>query len=202
MTVNPNGTSFTTFRNQNKAEAYGLEFIVSQQVLNWWRLNGNFSYFHSALKGPDITADNASSNSWTVRMMSMMMIPGIFDFQFSFNYNSPVIFNPSIGGGRMGGGGGGFFMMGNQGRMAENYWADAGLKKDVLSGKGTITLRLSDIFKTQKYNITTYGNNFTSEARRTRDSRILFVGFSYKFNDYKRRQQRLQDMMDEAESFN
>lgn len=205
MTVYPNGTSFTTFRNQNKAEAYGLEFIVTQQIARWWRMNGNFSYFHSALMGPDVTGDNAASNSWTVRLMSMMMIPNIFDLQISFNYNSPVIFNPSVSGGRMGGHsgpGGGFFMMGSQGRMAENYWADAGLKKDVLGGKGTITLRLSDIFKTQRYNITTYGENFTSESKRTRDSRTFFVGFSYKFNDYKRRQQRLQDTMDEAESFN
>ncbi|MEJ5301830.1 MAG: TonB-dependent receptor [Bacteroidales bacterium] len=204
MTVYPNGTSFTTFRNQNKAEAYGLEFIVTQQVLQWWRLNGNFSYFHSALMGPDVTGDNSSSNSWTLRFMSMMMIPGVFDLQLSFNYNSPVIFNPSVGGGRMGGpgGGGGFFMMGSQGRMSENYWADAGLKKDILSGKGTISIRLSDIFKTQKYNITTFGDNFISEAKRTRDSRVLFVGFSYKFNDYKRRQQRLQDTIDEAESYN
>jgi hypothetical protein len=84
--------------------------------------------------------------------------------------------------------------------MDEMYSADIGLKKDVLDGNGTITVRLSDVFKTQKYNMTTYGTNFVSLSERSRDSRTLFIGFSYRFNDYKK-QQRREDMnnMDDFE---
>ncbi|HOE59201.1 MAG TPA: TonB-dependent receptor [Bacteroidales bacterium] len=192
MSVDNNGVSFTTFKNQDKSSAAGLEVILAQQFAKWWRLNTNFSYYHAEVDGPDITQQTASSNSWTFRLNSLMSVPRLADIQINFNYNSPMVFNPSIG--RHGGGG-------TQGKMEENYWADLGIKKNFLDGNASISLRLSDIFKTMKFNMTTYGSNFTSKSERTRDSRTLFVGLSYKFNDYKRRQQKLQDMIEELDEF-
>lgn len=193
MTVDTTGISRSTYRNQDKSYSYGLELIVTQQFLRWWRVNGNFSYFRSRFEGQDISAETRETDSWTFKFNSMMQIPKICDVQVSFNYNSPVVFTPSIGGhrGQVGG---------SQGRMDEMYSADIGLKKDVLDGNGTITVRLSDVFKTQKYNMTSYGTNFISFSERSRDSRTLFIGFSYRFNDYKK-QQRREDMnnMDDFE---
>ncbi len=192
MSVDNNGISFTTFKNQNKSSAAGIELILTQQFFKWWRLNTNFSYYHAEVDGPDVTQQTASSNSWTFRLNSLMSIPRLADIQINFNYNSPMVFNPSTG--RHGGGG-------TQGKMDENYWADLGLKKDFLDGNLSLSVRLSDVFKTMKFNMTTYGSNFTSTSERTRDSRILFVGLSYKFNDYKRRQQKLQNMIQELDEF-
>ncbi len=183
MTVDSVGISHSTFRNQDRSYSYGMELIVTQQIIKWWRVNGNFSYFRSKFEGKDISAETKETDSWTFKVNSMMQIPKVCDVQLSFYYNSPVVFTPSVGGHRG-------MIGGSQGRLAEMYSADIGLKKEVLDGNGTITVRLSDIFKTVKYNMTSYGTNFISESERTRDSRTLFIGFSYRFNDYKRRQQK------------
>lgn len=187
MTLDTSGVSFTTYKNQDKSYAYGSELIVTQQIQKWWRLNTSFSYFMTGFEGADVNINTKESDSWTFKVFSMMMIPKIVDIQFNFNYNAPVVFTPSINSFRS------MMMGGTQGRLEANYWADIGLKKEVLKGKGNITLRVSDIFKTQAYNITTYGTNFTTKSERGRESRILFIGFSYRFNDFKRRPSKERD---------
>jgi outer membrane receptor protein involved in Fe transport len=182
MTLDTSGVSFTTYKNQDKSYAYGSEIILTQQIQKWWRLNTSFSYFLTGFKGADVNTNTQESDSWTFKIFSMMTIPKIVDIQLNFNYNAPVVFTPSINSFRS------MMMGGTQGRLESNYWADIGLKKDVLKGKGTITMRLSDVFKTQSFNITTYGSNFTTYSEKGRNSRILFIGFSYRFNDFKRRQ--------------
>ncbi|HOW21669.1 MAG TPA: outer membrane beta-barrel protein, partial [Tenuifilaceae bacterium] len=57
----------------------------------------------------------------------------------------------------------------------------------VLNNKGTITVRASDIFNTQKSKSNSWDTNFTSYSENWRNSQMLFVGFSYKINNYKAR---------------
>lgn len=191
MTVT-NDTSFTTYRNQDKAYAYGMELIVTQQLLKWWKVNANWSYFRTRFEGADLSNETKENDSWTFRANSMMQIPKIADIQVSFRYNAPVVFTPSISGYRGGDGG-------TQGRRDEEYSVDMGIKRDFFKGKGSLNIRLRDIFNTEKSRVTSYGDNFVSISERTRDSRMIFVGFTYRFNDFKRRQERertSQDMED------
>ncbi len=123
----------------------------------------------------------------------MMNIPKIFDLQINFNYDAPVVFTPGIGGFRS------MMMGGTQGKRDATWRMDIGVKRDILKGKGTISLRISDLFKSQKYNITSWGENFTSVSNRTRQGQMVFLGFSYRFNDFKRRLQRQNEEMSEFE---
>jgi hypothetical protein len=50
-----------------------------------------------------------------------------------------------------------------------------------LKGKGTLGLRLSDIFNTRKFNINISDYNFTQEMHFQRDSRVLYFSFNYNF---------------------
>lgn len=197
MKVNENGQSFTTFTNQDRANAYGFEFILTQQILKWWKANGNFSYFKSEYVGTDISSKTSTGKSWNFKFNSQMTLPYDMELQVNFYYNAPSIMAPGIGGGFRGG------MMGGgvQGKMAENYSADIGFRKKVLKGNGTVSVRVSDVFDTQRNESTSYGNNFESTSYRKRDSRVLFVGLSYRFNDYKRRQIKSMEngMMEEGE---
>lgn len=193
MEVYDDGTSFTTYKNQDKQKAYGAELIVTQQLISWWRLNANFSYFRTRFEGPDIASESQENDSWTVKANSMMNIPKIFDLQINFNYDAPVVFTPGIGGFRS------MMMGGTQGKRDATWRMDIGVKRDILKGKGTISLRISDLFKSQKYNITSWGENFTSVSNRTRQGQMVFLGFSYRFNDFKRRLQRQNEEMSEFE---
>lgn len=187
MTVK-NDTSFTTYRNQDKAYAYGAELIVTQQILKWWRVNANWSYFRTKFEGADLSSETKENDSWTFRTNSMMQIPKWFDVQVSFEYNAPVVYTPSISGFRGGGG--------TQGKREEQYSVDMGIKRDFFKGKGSLNIRIRDIFDSEVMKTTSYGENFISFQERKRDSRMVFVGFTYRFNDFKRRQERERAMQD------
>jgi hypothetical protein len=79
---------------------------------------------------------------------------------------------------------------GSQGKTKEMYWLDLGARINVLNRKGTITIRVSDILNTQKSRSDTWDTNFTSYTESWRDSRVVFVGFSYRINNYKVRRER------------
>jgi len=68
------------------------------------------------------------------------------------------------------------------------------VRKSVLGNKGTVSLRLSDIFNTEGFRMYNYGNNFAINMERFRTSRMLYVGFSYRINEMERRNQRPREM--------
>jgi len=56
------------------------------------------------------------------------------------------------------------------------------VKQEVLKGRGTINLRVSDIFNTLQFQSDSFGPNFVSTSRNKRESRIAFIGFSYRLS--------------------
>jgi hypothetical protein len=60
-----------------------------------------------------------------------------------------------------------------------------------MNDKLSVTLRLSDVFNTRKFGGEVTGSSFTSKFNRRMDSRILFLGVTYKFNNYKEKRERL-----------
>jgi len=157
-------TNLTTPINLASRQAYGLELIASRTLFNIWKINGNASAFRNILTGNYLeeVIDNRNF-SWSVRVNSNITFWKDIDLQVAANYRSPVL-QP-------------------QGTMLAVYFAEMALKKDVLNKKGTITFRLNDIFNTQEFRFTQFGENFTSENYRKRQSRIAFLGFSYRFGN-------------------
>lgn len=171
-------TTFNTDINLASRKAYGVELVASQTFFKIWKLNGNVSGFRNILTGANAGTNLNNRNfSWTARLNSVISLWKGLDFQLSANYRSPIILS--------------------QGTMAAMYFTEMALKKDVLNKKGTITFRLNDIFNTQEFTINQEGENFRSENYRKRQSRIAFIGFSYRFGDMdgqnKRRDRRNQD---------
>lgn len=191
-TLQPNGVLFTTFKNVAKSENYGVEFIWTQPIAQWWRLVANFSYFKTRVNGQGIIDVNQEATSWMTRIMSSFTFWNKTQLQVVFNYNSPTI---TMGGGMFGGGpGGGRYGSGTiiaQGKMYEMYGLDLALRKDLFNDKLSVTLRLSDVFNTRKFAGEVNGSTFTSKFSRKMDTRVLYLGISYKFNNYKEKRERL-----------
>lgn len=167
----------TTYDNLNSSVNYGVEVVASSPIFKWWRINGSYSYFHAEINGAGVTSDAKSSNSWTAKIASVVFLPKGIEFQQNFNYRSPIVTSGTGGRG---------FSAGGQGIMARMWSLDLGLKKNFLKNKATITARVSDVFKTTTFNSTTYGDNFETNYERGRNSRMFFIGLSYKINDYRR----------------
>ncbi len=198
-TLQSNGVLYSTFDNVAKGENYGVEFIWTQPVTKWWRLVANFSYFRIKLNGQGIVNVNQDGTSWTSRIMSSFTFWDKTQLQVVFNYNSPTIMMS----GGMGFGGSGRYgtQAIAQGKIYEMYGLDLGLRKDFFGDKLSVNLRLSDVFNTRKFKGEVNGEGFNSIFDRKMDSRVLYIGISYKFNNYQNKRERLNPDEIEQEMF-
>ncbi len=191
-TLDSTGVSHTTWENLNNGTSYGLELVFGQKLFKWWKINASGSFFHQQFEGDQVNEQARSSNSWTGKVNSAFTPMKGFDIQLSFFYNSPVV-SASGASDRFFSGGGG------AGKMAENYWADLGMRKDFLKGALSLSLRVQDLFKTQKYNSWSWGDNYETTTQRYRESRVLFLGLTYKINGGVKNKRRVDNGDEEME---
>mgnify|MGYP002344270144 CR=1 FL=1 len=183
--VGDDNIAMSTFKNIDKSESLGIEGVVSQTITPWWKVNANANYFRTKLYSDFLDERSSTGDGWSARATSTWNIGKNIELQLNGNYRSPSI---SVGGSMR------FWQSGGgQGRTAEMYWFDLGARINVLNRKGTITLRVSDVLKTMNHKSETWGTNFTSNIDRYRESRVIFIGFSYRINEYRARREKQPD---------
>ncbi|MGQ9799782.1 MAG: TonB-dependent receptor domain-containing protein [Ignavibacterium sp.] len=171
--VNDNGITETTWRNLAKNLSYGLELTFSSPIVDWFRTNTSFTYFKNEFEGLGISN---SDYSWMAKMNNTFMLSKDFNFQINFNYNAPTIMGQS--------------------KMKEQFATDFAMKKDFLDGQLSLTFRLSDVFNTRKWESETIGQNFITTSYRKMESRVAYLGISYRLNqgnNNRERERRLRD---------
>jgi iron complex outermembrane recepter protein len=175
------GVTEQTFLNLARSYSYGLELVVNQDLARWWKANGNFSYFYrTILSNPEVPNVLSQTNqSWTARVNNSFTLAKGFDGQLSVNYRSPFIIP--------------------QGEILGFFNVDLGMKKDVMKGRGSVNLRVSDIFDTLRFRIRTFGEGFESTMTGKRETRIAFIGFSYRFGKQIRQLQRERERRGEGD---
>jgi len=195
--------TYSTFQNISKGKSYGIELITNSPVTDWMRLNGNISYFNNSVDDLGTLGGSSASNSWMARLSSMMTVTDGFIVQMMFMYTSPTIMLSTGGGGGMGGGGMFFGGSSAQTKMKEMYSMDLMVRKDLMDGRLSVTMRVSDLFNTRKFNTETTGLNYYMINDRKFDSRIVNIGVSYRLVDTKTRmmdqekQRRIEEGYDE-----
>ncbi|GGG07748.1 outer membrane beta-barrel family protein [Pontibacter amylolyticus] len=153
----------TTFLNISDNRAYGAELGFNYPATKWWRINGSISGFRTQLNTTqgDTELSNAQF-SWNSKVNSTFTVWEDLNIQLSGFYRSP--------------------MADIQGRMEQMFSADLAMKKDVLKKNGTISLRVSDVFNTRQFNFLSFGPEFRTESENRRQSRIIYLGFTYRLN--------------------
>jgi len=170
-TMNDEGIAFTTYENLNRGISYGAEMAFTHRLLDFWMINGTLSYFYRTVEGGDERMElQNESYSWSTRMVNNFTFPKDWSAQLTGYYRSPMVMI--------------------QGEMKEMYSADLAVRKNVLGNSGTVTLRLSDIFNTQRFQMYNYGDNFIQDSERRRTSRMIYVGFTYRINQFDRNNNR------------
>lgn len=177
--VNDNGITETTWRNFAKNLSYGLELTFSSPLFEWFRTNTSFTYFKNEFEGLDISN---SDYSWLAKMNNTFMLSKDFNFQINLNYNAPTIMGQS--------------------KMKEQFATDFAMKKDFLDGQLSLTFRLSDVFNTRKWESETVGQNFITSSYRKMESRVAYLGITYRLspasnNRERERRPRDEEGMDE-----
>ena len=156
------GATTTTWENLDDGISYGVELIGVISITEWWRLNGSFNFFRTIIDGSNLeTAMTNDALGWSTKFTSMMQLPHTMELQFSGRYRAPGVHV--------------------QGSMRARYSFDMALKKSLFEKKGSIGIRMSDIFNTRQFAFDSSGPGYTQEAIYNRESRIVFLTFSYRF---------------------
>ncbi|GAB3228602.1 TonB-dependent receptor [Algoriphagus aestuariicola] len=155
-----------TRQNADTRISSGLELINQVQLARNFdaTLTGNF--FYSKVNGENIEEGFSNENfSWTVTLLGNVLIPKWFSFQFQGNYRGPIV-QP-------------------QGEILPQWSLNLGLSKNVLAGRGTINLNVSDVFNTRNFRIETVDPRFIQTRTFQRETRIGTLSFTYRFGGYK-----------------
>ena len=171
--IRPDGVTETTWRNLAKRLSYGVELTLSSPVFEWLRTNSSFTYFKNEFNGLDISN---SAYSWIGKLNLTYAPVRDFNLQVNLNYEGPN------------------FM--GQTKSKEQFSTDLAMKKDFLNGQLSVLFRLSDVFNTRKWESETYGTNFFTSSYRKMESRVAYIGITYRLsttNNNRERERRPRD---------
>ncbi len=162
---------------QNLANSYnyGLEFIFDWQIASWWKVNLSLNLYEERIEGGGLLNNNVQQGFQAGgKLNSFMTLPNDWTLQFSGQYRAPGL--------------------DLQATMDPSYWFDLAVKKDVLQKRGTINLRVSDVFCTGGWGHRTDNVELYRVVKNHRLSPTVTVGFSWKINNgLKQRPQQMEE---------
>ncbi|HMS64254.1 MAG TPA: TonB-dependent receptor [Ignavibacteria bacterium] len=160
--VTDSNVTVTTFLNLNSSYTYGLDLIINSQILKWWNVNGNFSFYQTEVDAENIVSGLVNeTNSWSARASTSMNIPDIVDVQVSYFYTGKRI--------------------SATGTMQPMQSVDLTLNKNLLDNKMSFGFRIADLFNTLKFTGNIAAENYIQDFSRRRNSRTAFLTFTYNF---------------------
>lgn len=158
------GYRASTGLNLSTGYNYGMEFIFDWQIAKWWKINISLNLYKSHIAGTDLLYNQSSESlQASGKFSSFMNLQNDWTIQFSGQYWAP--------------------WSDLQTRMNPGYWVDLAVKKDVFSKRGSINLRVSDVFCTGGWGHTTESDTFNRIVSIRRLSPTVTLGFSWKINN-------------------
>ncbi|WP_044086249.1 outer membrane beta-barrel family protein [Lewinella cohaerens] len=165
------GVNLRTSTNLASGRNYGVEVIGTIRPVDKLQLVISGNGYRTEVDSDDLESDlDAAGYQFSGRMQASYTLFKDLGVQLTGFYRSAGV-RP-------------------QGEMRAFGSVDLGFRQKVLKGKGTITLRASDLFKTRKFSFLTISEGITSDATYQRESRIVYLGFNYSLRQDKRQRSR------------
>ncbi len=163
-----------SYMNTASNNRYGIELSSNHRLAKWWRVNGSFDLYtqkeSGVANGQELEVTN---NSLNLRINNSFTATNNLKFQLFALYR---------GGGKT-----------IQFSVDPMWMINTGASLKVLEGKGTVSLRVNDIFKGMKAKFESK-NPYPFKGQFNWESRTAYVGFMYRFgggkNKAKRRKSR------------
>lgn len=181
----------STYINANSGIVGGFEAVSKNKITNWWDLTSNLNIYTSKINTTDLPVTTVGQIwSWFGKLNSDFRLPKNFSVQLSAEYTSKRVLSP--GGSNSGGGGGGGrgFMGGGvsgsaQGYTMPNLDVDGAVKYEFLKNKAaSVTLSVSDIFRSDYNETYTFTPYFDQHSTRRRDQQFFRFTFAYRFGKF------------------
>lgn len=189
---NPSKTDsviFNSFANANSSYAYGVELTGRIKAAKFWDITANANIYNSRINGNNIQSNlNNQQVSWFGKLNNSFKLPKNYSIQFTANYQSKTILPASSGGGMRGGGGmmfGGGQLSTANGFIKPNYGFDIAFRKDFLKNNAaSLTLSISDVFRTRVFETHSESIFFVQDNSRRRDPQIARLNFNWRFGKF------------------
>ncbi len=154
--------------NVNTELATGLEVINQIEVGNWMDATLTGNLFYNEVQGGAENPDFNNSNlTWTLSLLSNFKLGKIGTLQVLGNYRGPIV-RP-------------------QGLVKPLYGINMGFRREVLSGKGTLSLNVTDVFNTRRFIVEVADDTFAQRRVFDWETQIVTLAFTYRFGGYKDR---------------
>ncbi|MCV9389023.1 TonB-dependent receptor domain-containing protein [Reichenbachiella ulvae] len=164
------GVIYSQLFNLATEDAYGFELNVSQDLTDWWVVNGDFNIYRRITSGEAEDKDfYADARSYSARVNSKIKLPQDIDFQTNLNYRGPQ--NTT------------------QGKRLAYYTVDIGATRDFFDGNATLTASVQDLFNTRKWRNESADAEFESKSVFQWRSRQFTLSFTYRLNRQKERKE-------------
>lgn len=171
-TVVPESTLiYAVFQNAGRSTNTGLEVVLNVDACNWYTFHVNANYYFNQIDAFEIVnlypvstylnIEKQQVNSGNVKLNNTFHIRGGVDMQLVAIYMAPDIVP--------------------QGRIAERFTVNLGLKKAIQKGKGEIFLNASDLGNSLVIEKEIQGNGFKYTSADYYETQVIRFGYSVKF---------------------
>ncbi len=166
------GVSTMQMVNLNTSDNIGLETILRYQLGKSGSIMWSTNFFQNTLNGSNVSAElQGTNNNWNTRLTANYRFTKDLSGQLSGMYGAPMKEPTRTLKGMMNS-------------------VDVGIKYDLMKGKASISLNVTDIFDTRKFQIHTDQDNFIYDGFRKRETRIATLTFAYRFGKQESTNQR------------
>ena len=168
------------------SDDYGIEIVGQVKVFKWWSLSGNINFFESSTVGDHTSTTTGITNHYTTdsynlmgRLVSRFDFKKICNIQVTGHFRSPHD-EPT-------------------GFREAHYWCDLAASRDVLKGKGTVSLNMRDVFGTHSHGGESWGSNFWQYSKGSWSKTTVTLNFNYRINQQPKRQRQNNEEYDGGE---
>ncbi|WP_341227115.1 outer membrane beta-barrel family protein [uncultured Arcticibacterium sp.] len=155
------GVTYTKPTNIGTNKSTGLEINGKLTAAKWLTFNGDFNYSMFKREGSlEAVLFDFSADQWSTRLNAKIGLPKDIDMEVSGNYRSKV--------------------RTLQGEQSHQVYADFGIRKKILKGRGVVNLSVRDVLASRIGKSETVQPEFYVYSSRQR-GRFIALGFSYGF---------------------
>ncbi|HRH63612.1 MAG TPA: TonB-dependent receptor, partial [Bacteroidia bacterium] len=188
---------YNSYQNSSFSQSYGLELTLRTSPVKWWEITSNLNFYNAQINGSNLATNLKTERlSWFAKMNWNFTLPKNLSIQLSGDYQSKTVLpvggsstgntlggipGRGPGGGGMGGGMRDQQVSSSQGYVNENYGMDAAIKWDFIKNVASVSLNVSDIFKTKRYSSYSETPYFMQDYNRYRDRQNFRINLSYRF---------------------
>jgi ferric enterobactin receptor len=189
-----------TYINANSGYITGLELTAVDPLTKWWDMTANVNIYNSKINTDNINQLSQDAIwSWFGKLNNTFKLPKNYTIQLTADYQSKTNIPVNTGGGGFGPPMG-QAQAASQGYIKAFWGMDIAFKKSFMKNNAaTLTLGITDIFKTRYNSQYSYSPYFIQDYSRIMNPQMVRLNFSYRFGKIDMSLFKRQNMKSQAE---